>query len=75
MTLRPEDYSERFLDVDGWQVRLTTYKLGDHYVSKADNVSPGANLARTVAGTQQEAEEKALARAKQLLARTKRHEV
>ncbi len=75
VTVRPEGYSERILAVDGWQVRLTTYKLGDHYVCKADNVSPGANLARIAAATQQEAEEKALARATQLLARTKRHEV
>jgi hypothetical protein len=73
--MKPEDYSERQVDVEGWQVNLTTYKLGEVYHSKADNVSPGASLARTTGSTREEAEQKALERARQLLARTRRHEV
>jgi hypothetical protein len=73
--MKPEDYSERRVDVDGWSVNLTTYKLGEVYHSKADNVSPGASLARTTGTTREEAEQKALDRARQLLSRTRRHEV
>ncbi len=73
--MKPEDYSERQVDVDGWSVNLTTYKLGEVYHSKADNVSPGASLARTTGTTREEAEQKALDRARQLLSRTRRHEV
>jgi hypothetical protein len=73
--MKPEDYSERRVDVDGWSVNLTTYKLGEVYHSKADNVSPGASLARTTGTTREEAEQKALDRARQLLSRTHRHEV
>ena len=73
--MKPEDYSERQLDIEGWQVNLTTYKLGEVYHSKADNVSPGAWLARTTGTTREEAEQKALDRARQLLSRTRRHEV
>jgi hypothetical protein len=73
--LKAEDFSERQVDVDGWQVNLTTYRLGNKWHTKADNVSPGAALARIVADTREDAEARALARAKELLARTKRHAV
>ena len=73
--MKPEDYSERQVEVDGWNVNLTTYKLGEVYHSKADNVSPGASLARTTGTTREEAEQKALERARQLLSRTRRHEI
>jgi len=73
--MKPEDYSERQVDVEGWQVNLTTYKLGEVYHSKADNVSPGASLARTTGATREEAEQKALDRSQQLLSRTRRHEI
>jgi hypothetical protein len=70
--MKVENFSERRVDVDGWPVNLTSYKIGDVFHAKADNVSPGAALARTTGATQQEAEEKALARAKELLGRTRR---
>jgi hypothetical protein len=73
--VKPENYSERQVDVDGWQVNLTTYQLGDKWHTKADNVSPGAALARIVADTREDAEIRALARARELLSRTKRHSI
>ena len=73
--MKPENFSERKVDVDGCQVNLTTYQLGEKWYTKADNVSPGAALARIVADTREEAETRALARAKELLSRTKRHSV
>jgi hypothetical protein len=73
--MKPEDYRERQVEVDSWRVNLTSYKLGEVYHCKADNVSPGAWLARTTGATREEAEQKALDRARQLLSRTVRHEV
>ena len=74
--MKTEDYSERVVDVDGgWQCRLTSYRLGDIYHCHADNVSPGARLARATGSTKQEAEQKALQRATELLGRTRRQEV
>jgi len=70
--MKPEGYQERLVHVDGWPVRLTTYRLGDKFHCKADNVSPGAWLARTTAATKEEAEGQALARARLLLSRTRR---
>jgi hypothetical protein len=68
-----QNYSERKLEIEGWPVNLITFQLGDKFHAKADNVSPGANLARVVADTREEAESKVLAKAKELLSRTKRH--
>lgn len=73
--MKPENYSERKVDVDGWQVHLTSYQLGEKFHCTADNVSPGANLARVVGDSREDAETKALARARELLSRTKRREV
>jgi len=73
--MKAEDYSERVVDVESWQVKLTSYKLGGLYHSKADNVSPGAALARATASTREEAEQHALDLARRLLSRTRRHDV
>ena len=70
-----EGYRERTLEVAGWPVNLISYKLGDAYHAKADNVSPGANLARTSAASREEAERLALAHAGELLSRTRRQAV
>jgi hypothetical protein len=73
--MRAEDYQERRIEINGWPVNLTSYRIGAVYHCKADNVSPGAVLARTTGATRQEAEEKAIARARELLARTRRQPV
>jgi hypothetical protein len=56
-------------------VQVTSYKLGGLFHAKADNVSPGANLARATGGTREEAEQIVLARAGELLARTRKQAV
>jgi hypothetical protein len=69
--MKAEEYQERKVEVLGWPVNLTSYRLGEVFHCKADNVSPGAALARTTGATRQEAEKKALERAEQLLGRTR----
>jgi len=73
--MKAEEYRERLLEVAGWPVNLSSYRLGVAWHAKADNVSPGAGLARTSGATREEAEEKALALATELLGRTKRRDV
>jgi len=73
--MRAEDFSERQLELEGWPVNVSSWRLGETWHAKADNVSPGAALARITAPTKEEAEEKAIARAKELLGRTRRHAV
>ena len=73
--MKAEEYSERKLEVEGWPVNLTSYRIGDVYHCHADNVSPGANIARTTGATREEAENKALERARHYLGNTRRHAV
>jgi hypothetical protein len=73
--MKVEEHSEREIEIEGWPVHLTSYKIGETFHCKADNVSPGAALARTTGATRQEAEDLAIARAKELLSRTRRHQV
>src|ERR1700756_4200366 len=68
-------FQERQVEIDGWPVRITSYRIGENYFCQADNVSPGACLARFSATTPEEAETQALSKAKHLLSKTKRHEV
>ncbi|MDE2572791.1 MAG: hypothetical protein KGM44_09765 [bacterium] len=70
--MKPDAYSERTVDVDGWRVNLSSYKMGELFHCKADNVSPGAWLARTTGTTREEAEASALERARRLLSHTRR---
>ena len=73
--MKVEDHAERRIEIAGWPVNLTSYKIGETFHCKADNVSPGAALCRTTGATRKEAEDKAIERAKELLGRTKRREV
>jgi hypothetical protein len=73
--MKPQNYRERLVEVDGWQVNVTSYETDGTFHSTADNVSPGAWLARTTGATREEAEERAIERARHLLARTRRQNV
>jgi hypothetical protein len=69
------EYRERQIELNGWPVRLTSYRMGNKHVVQADNVSPGAVLARFAAESFEEAEAQAISKAKHLLSKTKRHEI
>lgn len=68
-------FSEREIELNGWPVRLTSYRVGEKYVCQADNVSPGACLARFSAPSLEEAEAQAISKARHLLGKTKRRDV
>lgn len=73
--MRVENFAERKLEIEGWPVNITTYQIGETFHCHADNVSPGAGIARATGATREEAEQKAIVRARELLSRTKRREI
>lgn len=73
--MQAEEFAERQMEIDGWPVKLTSYRVGDNYVCQADNVSPGACLARFTAATLAEAESQTISKAKHLLSKTQRHQI
>ena len=73
--MKAEDYQERELELAGWPVKLASYRLGAEWHAHADNVSPGATLARRKGETREAAEQAALERAEELLRHTHRRAV
>ena len=59
-TFTAQDFERRREEIEGREVGITTYRLGDRCFCKVDNVSPGALIARAVAATKAEAERSAL---------------
>lgn len=70
--MKPTKFSERIMQLSGWPVRITSYRLGEKYFCKADNVEPGACLARSVGASKDEVEQSVISRAQEYLARTRR---
>lgn len=73
--MKAEEYQERKLELAGWPVNISSYRLGAEWHAKADNVSPGASLCRTTGSTREEAEDQAIKRAEELLGRTRRNAI
>lgn len=69
--LKPEDYHARKETAGVWELNVISYKLGDKYLCTVDNVSPGATLARAEGATREEAEAKALEKARAMVGRTR----
>jgi hypothetical protein len=74
-TAGKNEFQERQIVVDGWPVKLTSYRVGDQYVCQADNLSPGAVLARFAGVTLEEAESQAISQARHLLSKTQLHAI
>ena len=70
--MKPQEYATRIIDSGGWKVRLNSYRLGTTYFCTADNLDPGAWLARAQGASREEAEGRASQRALELLGRTRR---
>ena len=70
-----EDYERRQEEIDGWEIGITSYRLGTLCYCKIDNVSPGAIFARGIGTTKAEAERSAMAHARARLATTRRRTV
>ena len=70
--MTPEHYREESFELAGWPVHLVSYKLGEDWICKIDNVSPGAQVARTKGATQEEAESACREKAERRLGATRR---
>jgi hypothetical protein len=73
--MQAQGYKEREIEIDGWPVRLTSYQVGEQFVCQADNVSPGACLARISAASAEDAESHAVSKARHLLSKTTRRPI
>jgi len=72
VTVNVTDYTRRIEEFEGWQMGVTTYRLGEKWWCVVDNVSPGARLCSHAADSSAAAESHAVGVAKRLLGRTRR---
>lgn len=73
--MKPQNYSRRKTEASGWPVNVISYQLGERYYCTVDNVSPGAWIAKAEGATREEAEQKALQQAAELLSKTRKIKV
>ena len=71
-TVNSNQFEERQIEIEGWPVKLTSYRVGNKFICQADNVSPGACLARFSSESAQHAESQAISKARHLLSKTQR---
>lgn len=70
--MKVEHYSVRTSELAGWPVRIVTYRIGDVWHAKADNVSPGATIATARADDLSKAVAAVTEKARTRLAATRR---
>ena len=68
--MRIEFFQERKIALNGWEVSVSSYRLGTGWHAKAEN-SVSATMCRTTGLSRDEAEDKALSRAEEMLYRSK----
>ncbi len=72
---KSEAFTERQIEIDGWPMTLTSYRVGESYICQAADELAGACLARFGAPTLEEAESQAISKARHLLGKTRRRAI
>jgi hypothetical protein len=70
--MKAEEFTERKQIIDGWDVNLVTYRIGERWYCTIDNVDPGARFARAEGASREEAEHLALEKAQKHLKQTRK---
>ena len=55
--MKAEEFTERKQIIDGWNVNVVTYRIGDRWYCTIDNVDPGARFARAEGTTREDVPE------------------
>ena len=73
--MKAEEYTRRQQELDGWQIVLETYRVGDTYHCTISSANPGARFARAQGASREEAEGLAIEKATRWLGQTRRFDV
>jgi dsRNA-specific ribonuclease len=73
--MKVEEYREHQEEAFGWKINVVSYRLGERFYCTVANVDPGARLARGEGQSRDEAESRALEKARRHLSQTRRHPV
>jgi hypothetical protein len=70
--MRAEDFQKKPLELAGWTVTLTSYRLGGRYLAEVESISSGVTIARANHEARTAAEELAIETALKRLVKTRR---
>ena len=70
--MKTEGYHEEYRDLEGVQVRIAVYKIGEEFHCHVYNADPGATIARASAGDRETALQQALEKASARIVKTVR---
>ena len=70
--MRAEDFRKQPLELGGWTVHITSYRIGGQYLAEVEALDSGVTIARATGDAREKAEEEAMQRAVKRLSRTRR---
>jgi hypothetical protein len=70
--MRAENWERRELEIEGWPVKVTSYQLGDSYVTEIEASATGSTIARGIAKSSTDSWKEASEAASRRLLRTRR---
>ena len=73
--MKTEEYTEKRKELEGFPVRMISYRIGSTYHATVDNVEPGARIARAEGPSRADVEKSALDDATRRLARTQKQAI
>ncbi len=63
MAIKVEDHQSEATEINGVEVRVTSYRIDQRYFCHVSNADPGATIARGEGGSRDEAREVAVSKA------------
>jgi len=70
--MRAEEFRKQPLELEGWSVHLSSFRIGHQYLAEVEVESSGVTIARATHETRAIAEEQAIETAANRLSRTRR---
>ena len=70
--MRAEEFRKQSLELEGWNVHLSSFRIGGQYLAEVEVESSGVTIARATDETRAVAEERAVETAIRRLTRTRR---
>jgi hypothetical protein len=67
-----EEFQKQPLELEGWPVNVTSYRIGGLYLAEVEAISSGVTVARATNEAREIAEEQAIETAVKRLGRTRR---
>ena len=67
MGIKVEGHESEQTELNGVQIKITSYQIGERYFCHVTNIDPGATIARGEGSSRDEAREVALSKATSLL--------